>query len=109
MPDPRKNTLSIRLYDVAITQPRTPGCPNGSAAGFALTGDYQFEKVFQIPGEDARKSCIIEFEGVYMNAQVYVNGEYAGKTVTATRISIWISPTWSIPMTTSFRSMPWPV
>ena len=37
MPDPRKNTLSIRLYDVAITQPRTPGCPNGSAAGFALT------------------------------------------------------------------------
>lgn len=75
---PKKYAVDLP-YDVAITQPRTPDCPNGSAAGFALTGDYQFEKVFQIPEEDAGKSCIIEFEGVYMNAQVYVNGEYAGK------------------------------
>lgn len=78
---PSKSVPVDLPHDAAATLSRTPDCPNGSAAGFSLTGDYQYEKVLCVPAEDAGKTFALEFEGVYMNAQVFVNDEYVGKCV----------------------------
>ena len=66
-------------HDASIVEARTPDCPNGSAAAFYLNGDYLYEKNFQVLAEDEGKSYVVEFEGIYMNSQVFVNGNYAGK------------------------------
>lgn len=66
-------------HDASIGEGRVPDCPNGSAAGFFLNGDYLYEKDFQVPAKDKGKDYIVEFQGIYMNSQVFVNGNFAGK------------------------------
>lgn len=38
-------------------------------------GDYQYEKSFYIPPEWSGKHIVLEFEGVYRNAEVYLGGQ----------------------------------
>lgn len=66
-------------HDASIAEARTPDCPNGSAAAFYRNGDYLYEKNFQVSAQDEGKSYVVEFEGIYMNSQVFVNGNYVGK------------------------------
>ena len=42
---------------------------------FSLGGNYVYEKTFQKPAEE---HVIFQFEGVYKNAKVYINGKEAG-------------------------------
>jgi beta-galactosidase len=46
--------------------------------GFTTGGTGWYRKSFFIPGELKDKRFIIMFEGVYMNADVWLNGEYLG-------------------------------
>lgn len=50
----------------------------GSASGFFPGGKYVYEKTFTAEGEMLSGSFILEFEGVYMNSTVYLNGENVG-------------------------------
>ena len=57
---------------------RTERDPEGEAAtAYFRGGSYQYRKVFATP--DARDSVQIEFEGVYRDAMVYINGDFAGQ------------------------------
>lgn len=74
-----KEWKSISLpYDAMIHEKRTADTQNGHHTGFYPGGTYTYEKEFHAPDEWKDKTVIFEFEGVYMNSSIYINGEYAG-------------------------------
>ncbi|MEU9017809.1 glycoside hydrolase family 2 TIM barrel-domain containing protein [Actinomadura sp. NPDC048394] len=42
-------------------------------------GAFEYRKVFSVPPADRGKRILLEFEGVYRDATVYVNGDFAGQ------------------------------
>ncbi|MDR1904889.1 MAG: DUF4982 domain-containing protein [Treponema sp.] len=74
-----KKTKSVHLpHDLMIEQKRRPDIPNGKRKGFFPDGHYEYVKRFTLGKEYAEKRITFEFEGVYMNAEVFINGEFAG-------------------------------
>lgn len=49
------------------------------ALGYYPEGEYEYKKTFFVPIEYNQKKVTIEFEGVYANAMVYINGGFAGQ------------------------------
>lgn len=68
-------------HDFLIESERAPSSIGGAAIGFFSPRDCQYKKKFFVSEEDRGKVIYLEFEGVYMNAVVEVNGEVAGKWV----------------------------
>lgn len=66
-------------HDAMILEKRDPDCKNQNNTGFFPGGNYTYKKKFYAPKEYENKNIIFEFEGVYMNAMVYINGDFAGK------------------------------
>ncbi len=64
-------------HDAAIERPRGHEYPTGAAGGYAWSGVLTYRKKFTVPDDWRDRSVQIEFEGVYMNAQVLVNGNVA--------------------------------
>ena len=62
-------------HDAMLHEARDPKAACGSAGGFFPGGEYVYEKKFERP--DAAHA-LLQFEGVYQNAKVYVNGVPAG-------------------------------
>lgn len=56
------------------TERRADAC-SGSSGAYFSGGSYAYEKTFEKPREE---HAILEFEGVYKNARVFVNGVEAG-------------------------------
>jgi beta-galactosidase len=53
--------------------------PAGGRGGFFPTGIGWYRKTFRLPaGQPARPSVLLEFEGIYMNGEVWVNGTRLG-------------------------------
>jgi beta-galactosidase len=85
-----KNSLAVRVFDGVmgggiynegekITEgPFESTCPGGSGAGYinAVTGWYR--KEFKLPENIQGKRVFIEFDGVYMNSDVWINGVHLG-------------------------------
>ena len=70
------NGVAVRLpHDAMIHETRQADAPSGSAQAFFPGGKYVYEKTFEKPAAD---HVIIQFEGVYQNAKVTVNGKEAG-------------------------------
>ncbi len=65
-------------HDAMITEKRTASCITQSAGAFFPGGKYHYSKVIDINKEDIGKKIGLLFEGVYRNAEVYVNGTKAG-------------------------------
>lgn len=65
-------------HDAMIYENRTADSPGGKNTGWYEGFDYVYEKKFAAPAEWRNSDLILEFEGVYRNAKVYVNGELAG-------------------------------
>jgi beta-galactosidase len=65
-------------HDASITKPRNAQHPTGSGGGYAWSGTITYRKTFQAPEDWEGKAVQLEFEGVYMNAEVLVNGHLAG-------------------------------
>lgn len=72
-----------------VEEERTPDTRNGSQTGFYPGGLYHYGKKFFVPEEWENETVILELEGAYMNARVYVNGDYAGDIRTDTPISTY--------------------
>jgi beta-galactosidase len=53
--------------------------PDGGAGGYFPGGAFEYRKTFSVPGECRRSWILLEFEGVYRDAMVYINGDYAGQ------------------------------
>ena len=56
---------------------RTQDSAGGINTGWFEGYDYIYEKEFDIPGEWAGRYAGFEFEGIYHNAEIYLNGEKA--------------------------------
>lgn len=65
-------------HDAMIHRKRDPDSATGSAQGFFPGGAYLYEKTFTAPAEWLEQHVEFEFEGVYKNARVFLNGKEAG-------------------------------
>lgn len=65
-------------HDAMQEQGRKAGAPSGAGGAFFLGGNYIYEKNFMAPEEWKEGTQIIEFEGVYPNAKVWLNGAELG-------------------------------
>jgi len=66
-------------HDAMIAQKRTAEAVSGNKKGFFTDKTYDYVKLFDVPVEYKDKRVTLEFEGVYMNAMVYINGDFAGQ------------------------------
>ncbi|SEP68147.1 beta-galactosidase [Streptomyces sp. yr375] len=70
-------------HDAMIEQRRT--APDGAttmeggAGGYFPGGVFEYRKTFAVPEEHRGRRIFVEFEGVYRDATVYINGDYAGQ------------------------------
>lgn len=71
--DPQIVTLP---HDAMIKQARMSGYASGSAQAYFPGGSYVYEKEFDKPNAD---HVVFQFEGVYKNARVLINGKDAGR------------------------------
>ncbi len=68
-------------HDAMIEGERSADAPGGSAVGFFHGGKYTYEKKFFLPKEWSGMPIKLQFEGVYKNAKVIVNGTLLGGCV----------------------------
>lgn len=62
-------------HDAMLKETRDKEAAAGSASGFFPGGVYFYEKEFEVPVSWLAMHLTLEFEGVYKNAEVFVNGE----------------------------------
>lgn len=69
---------SVNLpHDAMVHEERTPDTANGTQTGYWPGGLYTYVKKLDVPKKWQDKTVMLEFEGVYATAMVYVNGELA--------------------------------
>lgn len=68
-------------YDAMIHEERTPDVESGAQTGFYPGGEYIYQKSVMIPEEWKEKKVILEFEGIYQTAMVYINGALAKRNL----------------------------
>lgn len=66
----------ILPHDAMILEPRRAENASGNSGGFYPGENYVYEKQFYAGEELLGKQIFLNFEGVYHQAKVYVNGEY---------------------------------
>lgn len=71
---------SINLpHDAMLYEKRDRNAPTAGACGYFPGGAYEYRKTFFMPKEEHKKVHILEFEAVYKNASVYINGVLAAQ------------------------------
>jgi beta-galactosidase len=70
-------------HDAMIGQERAaPGGAAGAgdgASAYFPGGTFEYRKTFHVPETYRGKRIVLEFEGVYRDATVHINGDYAGQ------------------------------
>ena len=66
-------------HDAMISKPRDPGNPAGAGGGYFPGGVASYRRKLFAPEEWRGQSVQLEFEGVYMNAEVWLNGTLLGR------------------------------
>ena len=61
-------------HDAMISEPRSPESRGEGNIGWYIGGDYEYTRTFAVPEDWRGKTAVLEFEGVYHNAEVYLNG-----------------------------------
>ncbi len=62
-------------HDAMLHTQRRADAPSGSAGAFFAEGSWVYEKKFERPEAE---HVLLQFEGVYKNAKVFLNGKQAG-------------------------------
>jgi beta-galactosidase len=65
-------------HDWSIESAPDPKNPSGSGGGFFPNGTGWYRKSFHAPAEWKNRRVNVEFDGVYQNATVYLNGKRIG-------------------------------
>jgi len=65
-------------HDWSIELPIQPAAPSGRDGGWFQDGVGWYRKTFAAPAEWAGQRVWVEFDGVYMNSEVWINGQSAG-------------------------------
>lgn len=72
------NGIAITLpHDAMISEPRTSESAGGTNTGWFEGRDYEYLRTLVIPEDEIGDTHVIEFEGVYHNAEVWINGQQA--------------------------------
>ena len=66
-------------HDWSVELERDAENPSGSSGGYFGMGMGHYYKTFSAPEDWRGKRVFIEFEGVYMNAEVWLNGNLVGR------------------------------
>ncbi len=69
-------------HDAMIGQQRAASVGasmDGGANAYFPGGGFEYRKTFSVPEEHRGRRILLEFEGVYRDAMVYLNGDYAGQ------------------------------
>ncbi len=78
--DISQNAVDVTLpHDAMILEKPYAESLNGGNTGFRDGEVYTYVKLLEVPVASKSKTITLQFEGVYMNALVYVNGQLAGK------------------------------
>ena len=64
-------------HDAMLSEPRTQESTGEGNVGWYIGGDYEYTKNFFVPEEYKDKKVLIEFEEIYHNGEVYINGKKA--------------------------------
>ncbi|MFH1194095.1 MAG: glycoside hydrolase family 2 TIM barrel-domain containing protein [bacterium] len=85
-----KNIIAVRVFDgvggggiyndgVTIKEgPFESTSQGGSGAGYINAGTGWYRKEFTLPSNNKDKHIFVEFDGVYMNSDVWINGVHLG-------------------------------
>lgn len=65
-------------HDWSIEGPFGEHEPSGGSGGYLPTGIGWYRKRFPVPESDRGRKIAIEFDGVYQNSEVWINGRYLG-------------------------------
>ena len=76
--DSAYKAVSIPHYAM-ISEPRIAESIGEGNIGFFAGYDYEYRKIIDVPAEEQGKAQLLEFEGVYHNAEVCINGEKAAE------------------------------
>ena len=66
-------------HDAMLCEKRINDSDGGVNTGWYEGLDYEYVKTFSLPEKYRDKTIVFEFEGVYHNAEVYINGVKAGE------------------------------
>jgi beta-galactosidase len=66
-------------HDWSIELPFDPKMIGGSSVGYLPGGIGWYRKALTIPESDRGKEIVIDFDGVYMDSQVWINGHLLGR------------------------------
>ena len=66
-------------HDWSIEGPFLQNAPSGGAGGYAPTGIGWYRKRFRLPASYRDSKISIEFDGVYQESEVWINGQYLGR------------------------------
>jgi beta-galactosidase len=77
-PDSSWKTVALP-HDWSIEGPFGEKEPANGAGGYLPTGIGWYRKRFLLPGSYKGKQLTVEFDGVYQNSEVWINGHYLGK------------------------------
>ena len=61
-------------HDAMQGNPRSPAAPSGSASGYFHGARYRYRKAFELDAKQASGAIMLEFEGVYRDACMWING-----------------------------------
>lgn len=64
-------------HDAMRDAPRSPDSDQGVHTGYHAGGVFEYAATFDAPVEWRAKTVMLDFEGVYRDAVVFVNGEFA--------------------------------
>ncbi len=64
-------------HDAMIHETRTPDAKSKNQSGFYPGGSYCYTKKLFVPDAWKQQRVALEFEGIYKNARVYINGQLA--------------------------------
>lgn len=64
-------------HDAMLAEPRTALSAGGTNTGWYEGYDYEYRRTLNVPENELADTHILEFEGVYHNAEVWLNGQKA--------------------------------
>lgn len=74
----QKKQISVP-HDAMLSEERRFDSRGGKNIGWYEGADYQYEKEFEAPDIFPNQTVFLEFEGVYHDAELFLNGKQAGR------------------------------
>lgn len=66
-------------HDWSIEGPFDVNNPSGAQGAYLPTGTGWYRKTFNLPESSKGQKVLIDFDGIYMNGEVWINGHHLGK------------------------------